>query len=168
MFTRFVQIISSTICQTLKSYVPQRCFVETCYLVGWCSALPTFQGRTWLMCYTVGSKLLKKLCCDSVLKPSEEVIWRKVPPNNPVSMQLSALQKLEVVSHADCRACLFTSKHSNDWWSVLPETSFKDAPGYDLLYLRCIVPQCGIAFLIGGSMIMWQWATKIHLDREYI
>ena len=93
----------------IDSYVPQRCFVETCYLVGWCSALPTFQGRTWLMCYTVGSKLLKKLCCDSVLKPSEEVIWRKVPPNNPVSMQLSALQKLEVVSHTDCRACLFTS-----------------------------------------------------------
>ena len=82
-------------------------------------------------------------------------------------MQLSALQKLEVVSHADCRACLFTSKHSNDWWSVLPETSFKDAPGYDLL-TQCIVPQCGIAFLIGGSMIMWQWATKIHLDRELI
>ena len=58
------------------------------------------------MCYTVGSKLLKEVCCDSVLKPSEA--W-KVPPNNPVSMQLSALQKLEVVSHADCRACLFTS-----------------------------------------------------------
>ena len=45
----------------------------------------------------------------TLLRQCAQAFRRKVPPNNPVSMQLSALQKLEVVSHADCRACLFTS-----------------------------------------------------------